>query len=57
MVVAKEAAAGWSSYFWKRIITIFLCDGKKIFAVCASPLFFSNIRNMLFRISLKSISR
>jgi hypothetical protein len=57
MVVAKEAAAGWSSYFRKRIITNFLGHGKKIFAVCTWPLFFSNKRNMLFWISLKSISR
>jgi hypothetical protein len=57
MVIAKEAVAGWSSYFRKRIITIFLGDGKKILAVCASPLFFSNKRITLFWISLKSISR
>jgi hypothetical protein len=57
MAVAKEAAAGWSSYFRKRIITIFLGDGKKIFEVCTCSLFFSNKRNMLFWISLKSISR
>jgi hypothetical protein len=57
MVVACKAAAGWSSYFRKRIITIFLRDGKKILAICASPLFFSYIRNMMFWVSLKSISR
>jgi hypothetical protein len=58
MVIAKcEAAARWSSYFRKRIITIFLGDGKKILAVCTCSLFFSNERNMLFWISLKLISR
>jgi hypothetical protein len=57
VVIAKEAAAGWSNYFRKRIITIFLGDGKKILAVCTCSLFFSYIRNMLFWISLKSISR
>jgi hypothetical protein len=57
MVVAKEAATGWSSYFRKRVITIFLGNGKEILAVCTCSLFFSNKRNMLFWISLKSISR
>jgi hypothetical protein len=57
MVVAEEAATGRSSYFRKRIYTIVLGDGKEILAVCTCSLFFSYIRNMVFLIFLKSISR
>jgi hypothetical protein len=42
MVVAKEAATRWSSYFRKRIITIFLPMAKRylqyVHALCSFPI-------------------